>query len=93
MNLLRFLALIVFTSGVACGPAHAEKRVALVIGNSSYKNVPQLPNPASNAALVGGMFKRAGFDFVETKTDLNVADMRRALREFGARAREAKARG
>ena len=31
--------------------AHAEKRVALVIGNSAYRAVPVLPNPAADARL------------------------------------------
>ena len=34
-------------------PSHAEKRVALVIGNSAYQNVPKLPNPVNDAAAVG----------------------------------------
>jgi hypothetical protein len=33
-------------------PAHAEKRVALVIGNSAYQAAPRLPNPASDARLM-----------------------------------------
>jgi hypothetical protein len=31
--------------------AHAEKRVALVIGNSAYRAAPPLANPAADAAL------------------------------------------
>ena len=27
--------------------AMADKRVALVVGNSAYQNVPQLPNPSA----------------------------------------------
>jgi uncharacterized caspase-like protein len=30
-------------------PAPADKRVALVIGNSSYRNVAKLSNPANDA--------------------------------------------
>lgn len=70
-------------------PALAEKRVSLVIGNSAYKNVSQLQNPANDAAAVVAMFKRAGFDSVDAKLDLNIGDMRRALREFGNKARDA----
>jgi hypothetical protein len=34
-------------AGFAVSPALADgKRVALVIGNSTYRNVPTLPNPA-----------------------------------------------
>jgi uncharacterized caspase-like protein len=35
------------------------------------------------------MFRKAGFDSVEIKTDLDAVGMRKALREFGGRAREA----
>lgn len=89
MGALRSFVLIIISIWLACGSAHAEKRVALVIGNSAYKNAPQLPNPANDAGLVGGMLKRAGFDSVEIKIDLNALEMRRALREFGGRARDA----
>ena len=47
-------------------PALAEKRVALVIGNSSYDKVARLPNPANDAALVADTLKSAGFDSVES---------------------------
>jgi hypothetical protein len=33
-------------------PAHAEKRVALVIGNAAYKNAATLQNPRNNATDV-----------------------------------------
>ncbi|SFI58689.1 caspase family protein [Bradyrhizobium sp. cf659] len=83
-------ALLIFAVLLACGPAHAEKRVALVIGNSAYKSVPRLSNPANDATLVGGMFKKAGFDDVDVRLDLNAADMRRSLREFAGRTRDAQ---
>jgi len=89
MRALRLFALLIFTAWLACGSAHAEKRAALVIGNSAYKSVPKLTNPANDAVLIGGMSKRAGFDSVDIRLDLNVVDMRKALREFGAKAREA----
>ncbi|OAF15708.1 caspase family protein [Bradyrhizobium neotropicale] len=85
----RSFGLLIFAIWLTCGPAHAEKRVALVIGNSAYKSVPRLANPVSDAGLIGGMFKRAGFDAVDVKQDLSGAEMRKALREFGTRARDA----
>ncbi len=85
----RLFGLLIFAIWLTCGPAHAEKRVALVIGNSAYKSVPRLANPVSDAGLIGGMFKRAGFDAVDVKQDLSGAEMRKALREFGTRARDA----
>jgi len=82
-----FLAVAVLaTTAVA---AHADKRVALVIGNSAYKNVNRLKNPANDAAAVVAMFKAAGFDAVDLRQDLNVVEMRRALREFGNKTRDA----
>jgi len=68
----------------------AERRVALVIGNSAYKNVARLTNPANDATLVGDMFKKAGFDAIDVKLDLNVAEMRKALRDFGGKVRDAE---
>jgi uncharacterized caspase-like protein len=69
--------------------AHADKRVALVIGNSAYKNVNRLKNPANDTAAIVAVFKAAGFDSVDLRQDLNVVDTRRALREFGNKTRDA----
>ena len=66
----------------AIGPAEADKRVALVIGNSAYQNVNPLPNPAKDAAAIGDMFRKAGFDVVDAKTNVNNADMRQMVRDF-----------
>ncbi|MCP3368196.1 caspase family protein [Bradyrhizobium cajani] len=92
MRLRLFVLLILATwlsTGLGTSSALAEKRVALVMGNSAYKNVARLANPANDAALVGGMFRKAGFETVDVKLDLNVVEMRKALREFGGKAREA----
>jgi uncharacterized caspase-like protein len=70
-------------------PALAEKRVALVIGNSAYKSVSPLRNPANDAAAIAAMFKKAGFDFVDTKLNVRANEMRRALREFGSKTSDA----
>ena len=66
-----------------CGnPALADKRVALVIGNSSYQNVPKLPNPSADAGAVAQMFKNAGFEVVNLQTDVGNLDYKRAIRKF-----------
>jgi Caspase domain len=62
--------------------ALAESRVALVIGNSGYRNVPKLPNPGNDAEAVGILLKSAGFDLVEMRRDLGIADMRRSINDF-----------
>lgn len=74
-----------------CGlhPALAERRVALVIGNSEYQNVARLPNPANDSAAIAETLKSAGFDVVESKRDLKASEMRRALRDFSDTARDA----
>lgn len=86
---VRLFGLLILALGLACGPAHAERRVALVIGNSAYKSAPKLGNPVNDATLVGGMFKKAGFDSVDVRLDLNATEMRRMLREFAGRTRDA----
>lgn len=74
---------------LASPSALAGKRVVLVIGNSNYQNVPALTNPANDAAAITEMFKKAAFDVVESRRDLKSLEMRRALRDFGDRARGA----
>ncbi|MBB4381135.1 caspase family protein [Bradyrhizobium sp. SBR1B] len=74
---------------LTCQPAWAIKRVALVVGNSSYQNAPLLPNPANDAASITATLKSAGFDVVDSRLNLAAADMRRALREFADQTRDA----
>jgi len=73
---------------LACQPASAEKRVALVLGNSNYKNAAVLPNPVNDASAVAATLKGAGFDIVDSRLNLSAADMRRALRDFADQARD-----
>jgi hypothetical protein len=63
--------------------------VALVIGNSDYQNVGRLANPKNDSEAMSAVLKSAGFDVVELKRDLNVSEMRRALREFADTVRDA----
>jgi Caspase domain/Domain of unknown function (DUF4189)/Putative peptidoglycan binding domain len=70
-------------------PAFAERRVALVMGNSAYQNVNRLANPSNDSEAMSTILKKAGFDVVELKRDLNVSEMRRALRDFSDSVREA----
>ena len=86
---LGLVALVATVFAVSGQTAFAEKRVALVIGNSSYKNVVPLPNPARDANAVADMLKKAGFDVVESKLDLNNTNMRRVIRDFTGTARNA----
>jgi uncharacterized caspase-like protein len=74
---------------LASEPALAEKRVALVLGNSAYQNVAPLTNPANDSAKMAATLKDAGFDVVDSRRDLPAAETRRALRDFADRARDA----
>jgi uncharacterized caspase-like protein len=62
--------------------AHAERRAALVIGNSSYRNVPSLSNPVNDATEIAALFRSAGFSLVDVRRDLGISDMRRAISDF-----------
>jgi uncharacterized caspase-like protein len=87
-RLAAFLA-IAWACCLANQPALAGKRVALVIGDSSYQSVAALTNPVNDAAAMADMLKNAGFDVVVSRRDLKSQDMRRALREFTDFARGA----
>jgi caspase domain-containing protein len=73
-------ALIIALMLVAVPSAHA-RRMALVIGNDSYQNVPALQNARSDAKAIAAALKDAGFE-VTLKQDLNQRQMKAALRDF-----------
>ena len=83
------LAGSVFVLAFWSNPALAEKRVALVIGNSSYQNVPKLPNPSSDASAIAQMFRNAGFEVVDLQTDVGNLEYKRAIRRFADVTRDA----
>jgi hypothetical protein len=87
--MLARIAVAVLLTGLLSSAAYAEKRVALVIGNGAYQKVSKLANPTRDAAAVAALFKTAGFDAVEVKSDLGATAMRRALRDFSDVARDA----
>jgi tetratricopeptide (TPR) repeat protein len=64
--------------------AQAEKRVALVIGNSAYQTVAKLPNPAADARLMSDTLLSLGFFVVGggPQIDLDKAGFDRALQAF-----------
>ena len=74
---------------LVCQPAFADKRVALILGNSAYLNAPPLANPVNDGALIAARLKEAGFDVVDSRRDLSALQTRRALRDFGDSARDA----
>src|ERR1700716_2978155 len=72
----------------AASAANADKRVAFVVGNGTYKNVAALPNPAIDAKAMAGVLRNVGFDVVEG-TNLTRDKMTEKLLEFGKKAQGA----
>jgi hypothetical protein len=94
-SLILFAVLLIGLSGLTQRTAFAqgdapvalqgpEQRVALVIGNSKYQNVAQLPNPDNDAQSVAQLLNSAGFEVVAA-TDLTQNDMIKVVQDFSAR--------
>ncbi len=74
---------------VSAGGALAERRVALVIGNAAYQIASPLINTVNDATAMASLFAKAGFDVVESRTDLGVVEFKRTIRDFMFTARDA----
>jgi hypothetical protein len=74
-----FISCLLLMCGI--GVAHADKRVALVIGNSAYRNAPALVNPKNDAEDIGQSLRDLGFSTI-VATDLDRAGMNDALDRF-----------
>jgi caspase domain-containing protein/putative peptidoglycan binding protein len=83
------LAFGVLFAGAGAQPALAEKRVALVIGNSAYQHAPALPNPARDAKAMVAMFERGGFTVVTAQYDAGNLQFKRTIRQFEDAASDA----
>jgi uncharacterized protein len=86
------LTIWLLIAAILSWPAHTfaqtpapEKRVALVIGNGAYRTIGSLPNPRSDATLIGTSLQRAGFEVTSLQEqDLN--SLNRALLDFRRKA-------
>lgn len=67
--------------------ALAENRVALVIGQSNYRAVVPLPNPANDAKAMSRMLAESGFE-VLTAADLSQNELRTKVGDFAAKVAE-----
>jgi hypothetical protein len=70
--------------------AQAGKRVALVIGNSSYQYVPELANPKNDAADVAAALKMHGFQIIDG-FNLDKVALDRKIRDFAIALQGAEA--
>jgi peptidoglycan hydrolase-like protein with peptidoglycan-binding domain len=85
---MRFLIAALSAAGLlisANTDAFADKRVAFVVGNGAYKNVPALPNPAVDAKSMAKMLRNVGFEVVEG-SNLSRDKMTEKLLDFGKKA-------
>src|ERR1700694_3245070 len=77
---------VVIAAGLLLGShaALADNRVALVIGQSNYRSVVALPNPANDAKAMSRLLSDAGFE-VLSAADLSQNEMREKVGDFAAR--------
>jgi hypothetical protein len=64
------LALLAGLAGMllaGAGPALAEKRVALVIGNNDYRNIPPLKKAVNDARAMGETLRQLGFTVMQAE--------------------------
>jgi len=81
-----FLHHTLMAAGVLLGShaAFAESRVALVIGQSNYRAVVPLPNPANDARAMSQLLGNAGFEVMDA-ADLSQNEMREKVGDFAAK--------
>jgi hypothetical protein len=82
------LILALICTVLTAGAASADKRVAFVVGNGTYKNVAALPNPPIDAKSMAVALRNIGFDVVEG-TNLTRDKMTEKLLDFGKKAQGA----
>src|ERR1700694_983284 len=68
LSRLAALTSIAVAAFALAAPAHAEKRVALVIGNNDYRNVPKLQKAVNDARTMGDTLKQLGFSVMVAET-------------------------
>ena len=81
-----FLHHTLMAAGILLGShaAFAENRVALVIGQSNYRAVVPLPNPANDARAMSQLLGNAGFEVTDA-ADLSQNEMREKVGDFAAK--------
>ena len=79
-----FLAALIL-AGFTTFEAQADRRVALVIGNSEYREIPALKNPDKDAEDVSKTFRLAGFEVFAAK-DLTRLQFEEQFRNYLAAA-------
>jgi len=97
-HVVNLVVALITTTWLACAAAEAqiapgsadgaERRLALVIGNSAYRSVGALTNPGNDARAVSEILNAAGFEVVRA-ADLTLEEMQQVIGEFAAKLSEA----
>jgi len=88
VELCKLWLVFLFACCLGNGPALAEKRVALVIGNGAYAYAPRLSNPTHDAEDVAAALKRSNFDVI-FGADVRQPEMQEAAIRFARAASNA----
>jgi len=88
MAAYRTVLALIFLIAAGLGQASAERRIALVVGNSAYEHAPQLTNPKNDAEDMTGRLTALGFEVIGG-TDLDRKSLVEALIRFGRAAETA----
>lgn len=83
-NLFLASGLLALTQLTTPTEAAAEARLALVIGQSAYRTVPELPNAANDAKGMTELLGNAGFT-VTTAANLAQGEMRQTISDFAGK--------
>jgi len=70
-------------------PIDPGRRIALVIGVSSYEKADRLPNPVHDAEAIAKALRELGFAEVIEVRDPDRASLEKAVRDFGDKAEQA----
>jgi formylglycine-generating enzyme required for sulfatase activity len=91
MRRIGWMAFVLVIAMLAATPAaHAQKRVALVIGNSTYLYAGVLANPKNDATDMAAALKKHGFQVIDG-FDLDKAAFDRKVRDFASALKGADA--
>jgi uncharacterized caspase-like protein len=88
MQLIAVVAAVLLALIIGTAPSQADRRVAVVIGNSAYRNMTPLKNPKNDAEDLGAELRQLGFIAI-VATDLDHAGMNAALAQFSNLAQDA----
>lgn len=80
LHAIWLLSVLIGSILIPCS-AHADKRVALIVGNSAYQHTPALKNPGNDAVDMATALKALNFNVIEA-VDVDKVRLEAKIREF-----------